>query len=98
MSEKPNLEPETIVKQFTEADVVKHSDMERIYADRSELVYDPPEWMKRGLQETASGYGKRLNSGLKISFNGKLYRIYVTIFSNAGTSWFTAKGRRIIVS
>ena len=87
----------TIVKQFTEADVVK-GQFERIYADRSELVYDPPEWMKRGLQETASGYGKRLNSGLKISFNGKLYRIYVTIFSNAGTSWFVTKGRKIIVS
>ena len=86
------------MKQFTEADVVKTGDFERIYADRSELVYDPPEWMKRGLQETASGYGKRLNSGLKISFNGKLYRIYVTIFSNAGTCWFVTKGRRIIVS
>lgn len=86
------------MKQFTEADVVKTGEFERIYADRSELVYDPPEWMKRGLQETASGYGKRLNSGQKISFNGKLYRIYVTIFSNAGTCWFTTKGRRIIVS
>ena len=85
------------MKEFTEADVVK-GQFERIYADRSELVYDPPEWMKRGLQETASGYGKRLNSGLKISFNGKLYRIYVTIFSNAGTSWFKVKGRTIIVS
>lgn len=77
--------------EFTEADVVKTGEFERIYADRSELVYDPPEW-------TASGYGKRLYSGLKISFNGKLYRIYVTIFSNAGTSWFMVKGRRIIVS
>lgn len=86
------------MKQFTEADVVKTGEFERIYADRSELVYDPPEWMKRGLQETASGYGKQLNSGQKISFNGKLYRIYVTIFSNAGTCWFKTKGRRIIVS
>ena len=85
------------MKEFTEADVVK-GQFERIYADRSDLVYDPPEWMKRGLQETASGYGKRLNSGLKISFNGKLYRIYVTIFSNAGTSWFKVKGRTIVVS
>lgn len=86
------------MKQFTETDVVKTGEFERIYADRSELVVDQPEWMKRGLQETASGYGKRLNSGLKISFNGKLYRIYVTIFSNAGTSWFKVKGRKIIVS
>lgn len=86
------------MKQFTEADVVKRGDYERIYADHSELVYDPPAWMSRGLQETASGYGSRLNSGLKINFNGKLYRVYVTIYSNAGTSWFVTKGRKIIVS
>ena len=86
------------MKHFTETDVNKIGDFERIYADRSELLYDPPKWMKLGLQETASGYGKRLNSGLKISFNGKLYRIYITIFSNAGTAWFVTKGRRIVVS
>lgn len=85
------------MKKFTEADVEMQGDFERIYADRSEMVVDQPEWMKRGLQETSSGYGKRLNSGLKIHFKGKLYRVYITIFSNAGTSWFTTKGRRIIV-
>jgi hypothetical protein len=86
------------MKEFLEADVVKSGEFERIYADRSDLVYDPPEWMKRrGLQETASGYGKRLNSGLKIHFEGRLYRIYVTQFSNAGTAWFKVRGRKIIV-
>lgn len=84
------------MKLFTEADVVD-GQFPRIYADRSELISDPPEWMKRGLQETASGYGKRLNSGLKINYCGKLYRIYVTIFSNAGSSWFKTKGRKIFV-
>ena len=87
-----------MVKQYTDADVVKHGDSyERIYADKADLEYAPPAWMARGLQETASGYGKRLNSGLKIHFNGKRYRIYVTIFSNCGTAWFQTKGRKIIV-
>ena len=87
------------MKEFTDADVLPSTVYDGwIQADRSELMYDPPEWMKRGLQETASGYGGRLNSGLKIHFNGKLYRIYVTIYSNAGTSWFTAKGKRYSVS
>jgi hypothetical protein len=87
------------MKEFTDADVLPSTVFDGwIQADRSELVYDPPEWMKRGLQETASGYGKKLNSGQKIHFNGKLYRIYVTIFSNSGTCWFTAKGKRYSVS
>ena len=47
--------------------------------------------------ETRSGYGRKLNSGLKIQFCGKLYRIYVTCFSNSGTAWFTAKGKRYSV-
>ena len=86
-------------KRFTDQDIVNHGgDYLRIYAERRELIYDPPLWMARGLQETASGYGKRLNSGLKISFNGKLYRIYTTVFSNVGSSWFTVRGRKIYVS
>ena len=65
---------------------------------KADLSYDPPKWMAQGLQETASGYGKRLNSGYKIKWMGKVYRIYVTIFSNAGTCWFKVKDRRIVVS
>lgn len=86
------------MKEFTSADVIRTGQFPRISADRKELVYDPPDWMRRGLQETASGYGRRLNSGLKISFNGRLYRIYITIFSNNGTAWFKTKGEEIIVS
>lgn len=86
------------MKEFTESDVVKTGEFERIYADKSELVYDPPEWMKQGKLESKDGYGSKLNSGFKIHFNGKLRRIYVTIYGNAGTSWFMTKGRKIIVS
>lgn len=88
----------TTEKNFTDSDISgADSQFPRIYCDKSELVYDPPEWMRRGLQQTASGYGSKLNSGMKIRFNGKLYRIYVTIWSNSGSSWFITKGRRIYV-
>lgn len=85
------------MKKFTEADVSKSSQFHRIYLSREDLVYDPPEWMKQGLQETASGYGARLNSGYKIHFEGRLYRLYTTIYSNAGSTWFKVGGRKIYV-
>lgn len=87
------------MRQFTDSDV-RPTDTSfdgYICAEREELVYDPPKWMAAGRQETASGYGSRLNSGLKINFNGRLYRIYVTVFSNNGTAWFKTKGKRYIV-
>lgn len=82
------------MKEFTDNDIQNN----RISADRTELVYDPLSWMKSGLQETASGYGKRLNTGYKISFNKRLFRLYCTCFGNSGTVWFRTKGRMIVVS
>jgi hypothetical protein len=70
----------------------------RISADRSDLI-DAPMWFhKQGLQETATGYGKRLNTGLKIHFEGRNRRLYCTCFSNSGTVWFKVRGQQIIVS
>ncbi len=85
------------MREFTDKDI-EHRDLSRIYCNKNELVYDPPEWKKKGLQETASGYGRRLNSGYKIHFNGQLYRVYVTCFSNSGTSWFKCKGKTVYLS
>jgi hypothetical protein len=62
-----------------------------------DLINSPMWFHKQGLSETSSGYGRKLNSGLKISFCGKLYRIYTTCFSNVGSNWFTAKGRKIYI-
>ena len=88
-----------MAKQFTETDVQTSDGLPRINTNdfRTDLVYAPTEWQKLGRQETASGYGRRLNSGYKIQFCGKLYRVYVTQFSNAGSAWFKAKGRQIFV-
>lgn len=86
------------MRQFTTVDVRDlNSKFLRIYVDRADLVECQPDWMKRGLQQTATGYGRKLNSGLKIHYNGKLYRLYVTIFSNIGSTWFTSMGVKIYV-
>ena len=61
------------------------------------FVYCPLDWQKRGLRQTVSGYGAKLTSAYKAPFNGRLYRIYHTIFSNIGTAWITVKGQKIIV-
>ena len=86
------------MKSFSDSDITTSGGYERIAADRADLIEAPTEWQKAGLQETASGYGSRLNSGLKINFNGRLYRLYATIWSNSGTLWFRSRGRKIIVS
>lgn len=82
------------MKNFTDSDVVNG----RIYCDSSDLVDAPLDWQKRGLQQTASGYGKKLTMRQKISFNGKLYRLYSTCFSNAASVWFTVGKRTIYVA
>jgi hypothetical protein len=86
------------VKEFTSKDVDEGRSGPRIDCMKEDLVYDPPAWLAAGLQETASGYGKRLNSGYKIHYMGVLRRIYTTIYSNNGTCWFMAGGEKIIVN
>lgn len=94
------------MKEFADSDVQTWQnsetgkDMHSLHtsADYEDLIYAPLEWQKAGLQQTASGYGKKLTSAYKISFNGRLYRLYTICFSNAGSTYFTAKGKQIFVS
>ncbi len=88
------------MREFTEKDIdrgYRGEQFPRIYCDRSELIQAPLWYHNRGLSQTASGYGARLNSGLKIRYCGRDYRIYITCYSNAGTAWFKAKGQKIVV-
>jgi hypothetical protein len=85
-------------KLFTDKDVDDAGQFPKIFADSSELVDAPLDWQKRGLSQTASGYGGKLTGSRKINFNGKLYRIYHTQYSNAGSAWFTVKGRKIYIN
>jgi len=88
------------MKLFNQNNVVEHGCLPncgKIYADRSELVRKMLPHQKLGLSLTASGYGAKLPTDLMINFCGRLYRIYSTCYSNAGSCWFMAKGQKIFV-
>ena len=51
----------------------------------AELKIDRLWWQTMGLQETATGYGKRLTTQYKVKFLGKWRRVYCCQYSNAGT-------------
>lgn len=61
--------------------------------------YAPTDWQKRGLQETATGYGSRLTSSRMIKIEGeKLWRrVRVICFSNAGSAFIESKGQRLFL-
>jgi len=46
---------------------------------------------------TASGYGRKIPTAHRIKVKNRWRRVYVTIYSNAGTSWITVDGKRLIV-
>jgi len=70
-----------------------------VYVDFPNDLKEVPLWHhKAGLQQTQSGYGSKLATRWKIHFEGKLWRIYATCFSNAVSHWFTVKGRTIYVN
>lgn len=60
---------------------------------------DKPLWFHRaGLQQTASGYGSKLTSSRTCVLpDGRVRRVYVTQYSNAGTAWIVLDGARRIV-
>jgi hypothetical protein len=89
-----------MAKQFTEADVrpwLENTGRIFVMDHQRDLIDAPLWWHEQGLQQTASGYGRKLTQRYKINFEGKQYRLYTTIFSNAGSTWFQVKGRKIYV-
>lgn len=54
-------------------------------------------WQRRGLSETASGYGSALRSSWMVKVHGRWRRVKVTIWSNAGSSWIKVGGKRCSV-
>jgi hypothetical protein len=65
--------------------------------EREDLVEAPLWFHKRGLMQTASGYGRKLTTEWKAPYNGKLYRVYCTIFSNSGSLWIQSKGEKLFL-
>lgn len=71
-----------------------------LYPANTYTIEDRPlAWQTRGLQETASGYGRKLTSRrVLIGPDGRIRRIYVTCYSNAGTAYVCARGKRYLVN
>ncbi len=87
------------MKNFTLAETEPHAGHLGLFIDYpKDLVSAPLWWHKRGLSKTASGYGGKIESSYKISFEGRLYRIYHTCYGNASSAWFTSKGRKVYVN
>ena len=63
------------------------------YVER-EFHYAPMWYHTRGLMQTATGYGSRLNTGYKVLYAGKLRRVYAVCYSNNASLYVNAFGSR----
>lgn len=66
-------------------------DYKKIACDKEDLILRELNWQKRGLYETATGYGNKLTTRYMINFEGRDYRVYCRIFSNSGTCYIVTK-------
>lgn len=67
------------------------------YITPDEIKEAPLEWQRRGLQYTATGYGKRIPTTRMARVGKRWHRIYCAIFSNSGTCYIESKGKDLIV-
>ena len=89
------------MKLFNTADTAEHrsvANARTLNASWEDFQLAMLPWQKQGLRQTASGYGARLTTAYKINYNGRLYRLYNTIYSNIGSVWFKVKGQIIFVN
>ena len=63
------------------------------------LVFkDDPLWHhKKGLMQTATGYGRKLATERKVLYNGRWQRVYCMIYSNAGSIYIISKGKKLFI-
>jgi len=61
-------------------------------------IYAPMWYHLKGLTQTATGYGKKLNTSYKVLYAGRERRIYCCCFSNCGTCYIIANRNKISVS
>jgi hypothetical protein len=63
-----------------------------------DLMEAPLWWQLKGLQQTATGYGRRLTTPYKVKFNDRWRRVYCCQFSNAGTLYIGRLADNLTVS
>jgi hypothetical protein len=52
----------------------------------------PLWWHGLGLNETATGYGRKLTTPLQVKWNGRWRRVYLCQISNSGTAYIGKPG------
>lgn len=60
---------------------------------QSILLYHPLWWHEQGLQQTATGYGRKLTTPYKVEHNGRLYRVYGRCYSNVFSLYILPGGK-----
>lgn len=66
---------------------------------KAESVIHAPLWYHlQGLIQTATGYGPKLRTEYKLKHNGRLYRVYLSIYSNIGRLYIVSNGIELTVN
>ena len=58
----------------------------------------PTAWQALGLQESATGYGKRLTTRHMVQYRGKWRRVYCCVYSNVGTCYIGKLSDNLIIT
>ena len=73
--------------------------LETISIDWDKDTIESPLWFhKRGLMQTATGYGRKLATSKKYRYKNRLYRIYVCQYSNSGTAYILHKNQWVVLN
>ena len=56
-------------------------------------------WQEKGLQQTATGYGRKLTTEYKITLPGhpRAYRVYAICYSNVASFYILRRGKRLFL-
>jgi hypothetical protein len=65
--------------------------------EEKDLISKPLWWQKRGLQETATGYGEKLTTEKMLRIGKRLYRVYCMCYSNSGSCYIISKGEKLFL-
>jgi hypothetical protein len=57
----------------------------------------PLWWHERGLQYTATGYGRKIPTRYQVRDGKRWKRVYICQYGNAGTAYFMRLGERVVV-
>jgi hypothetical protein len=62
------------------------------------LITQMLSWQKQGLQQTASGYGRKLTTPYMLETpDGRKRRVYAVCFSNSASHYVLIKGERVFL-